>query len=267
MCPIDSGQEPSTNCLQFLAKAFLERDYEAIQATKVENQPAQEPVDQTGVKSEPEPQPEPEPEPAVPPPEETKVEVPIKSEPQPATEDTTTTNPPPAAEPSQPNEPEQPVKTEKPDEAPTIPEQQPPAPSEETKLEPGLDDGGGGGVNEFDLHLDFGDDEMGNQNFLSGSNIGAGVGGGDPSSSVPTGGDAFDMEFEKAEQPQQHQQQQPGADGQGGDNTEDIMAPGESSFDDLFMGSENFGGEGGDQGLLEGDGLMNLNELDDNWFT
>ena len=229
------------------------------------------PVDQTGVKSEP--QPEPEPDPAVQPPEETQAEVAIKSEPQPATEDTTTTNPPPAAEPSQPNEAEQPVKTEKPDEAPTISEQQPPAPSEETKLESGLDDGGGGGVNEFDLHLDFGDDGMGNQNFLSGSNIGAGIGGdtnemtADPSSSVPTGGDAFDMEFEKAEQPQQQQQQQPGTDSQGGDNTEDIMAPGESSFDDLFMGTENFGGEGGDQGLLEGDGLMNLNELDDNWFT
>ena len=230
-------------------------------------------MDQADVKSEPEPAPEPEPQPAMQPPEEAEVGVAIKNELQPTTEDTTTTNPPSAAGPSQPNEAEQPVKTEKPDEAPTISEQQPPAPSEETKLETGLDDGGGGGVNEFDLHLDFGDDEMGNQNFLSGSNIGAGIGGGtnemtaDPSSSVPTGGDAFYMDFEKAEQPQQQQQQQPGADGQGGDNTEDIMAPGESSFDDLFMGSENFGGEGGDQGLLEGDGLMNLNELDDNWFT
>jgi hypothetical protein len=45
------------------------------------------------------------------------------------------------------------------------------------------------------------------------------------------------------------------------------MAPGESSFDDLFMENENFGGEGlGDQNLL-GDDLMNINELDDNWFT
>lgn len=226
----------------------------------------------------------------------------IKTEPQP-----TTTEEPPAAgagQPSQPSEPaEKPIKTENPEET---------GPGADTgagtgaditegKAEPGTNDsngGGGGGVNEFDLHLDFGDDEIGNRNFLSGAFGTTGTGDGttpDLDHSAATGGgDAFDMELQKVggaadtEQQQQQQQQQSqqqsqpqqpqpqpqdttgsaqmDGGGSGGEMLEDVMGPGESSFDDLFLDSENFGGDG-DQGLLDGDGLMNMSELDDNWFT
>lgn len=225
----------------------------------------------------PELAPEPEPEPA---PEQTAMDPEIKTEPQPKAEGTPT-NPPAPAEPSQPDgQPEKPIKAEKPEET------SPGADTTETKAEPEANDSGG--VNEFDLHLDFGDDEIGNQNFLSGSNFGAtATGDGTPDldhSAATGGGDVFDMELQKvdgSETEQQQQQQQPQeqsqlqpqemaassqVDGPGGEMAEDVMGPGESSFDDLFLDSENFGGEG-DQGLLEGDGLMNMSELDDNWFT
>lgn len=225
-------------------------------------------------------------EPAAPTPEKTEAGAEVKTEPQPATEDTTTTNPPPAAEPTQPQEPDRPVKTEKPEEIPATTEQSGGA-STETKLDTGLSDTG---MNDFDLHLDFGDDDAGNQNFLTGTNFRATTtttttGGGNESGPNPSnvaipGGDAFDMEFQKVDtlggsapegqQQQQQQQQQsqasPAGEAAGGDQTEEVMGPGESSFDDLFMGSADLGGETG-EGLLEGDGLMNLNELDDNWFT
>ncbi|KAL2803295.1 hypothetical protein BJX63DRAFT_77633 [Aspergillus granulosus] len=128
------------------------------------------------------------------------------------------------------------------------------------------------GQNEFDLTLDFGDDNnAGNENFFN-ANFGdpsatSGLEAGDTQLSgteqghenaLPTGGDAFDLELQKfSGDPNE----------QFGSNTEDIMVPGESSFDDLFMESENMGGnENGDQDLLAGDGLMQLNELDDSWF-
>ncbi|KAL4964548.1 uncharacterized protein BDV14DRAFT_75881 [Aspergillus stella-maris] len=133
------------------------------------------------------------------------------------------------------------------------------------------------GSNEFDLNLDFGDDNnAGNENFFnanfgdpsagSGLDTGnfqmAGTESGQDSNALPTGGDAFDLELQKFST-------QPGdPNDQFGDNTEDIMGPGESSFDDLFMESENIGGnDNGDQDLLAGDGLMQLNELDDSWFS
>lgn len=224
-------------------------------------------------------------EPVAPTPEKAEAGAEVKTEPQPAMEDTTTTNPPPAPEPTQAQEPEHPVKTEKADETPATAEQSG-EPSTETKLDTGLSDTG---INDFDLHLDFGDDD-GNQNFLTGTNFGATTtttttttGGGNESGPNPSnmaipGGDAFDMEFQKVdamggsapEEQQQQQQQQPQAppagETAGGDQSEEVMEPGESSFDDLFMGSADLGGETG-EGLLEGDGLMNLNELDDNWFT
>jgi hypothetical protein len=82
---------------------------------------------------------------------------------------------------------------------------------------------------------------------------------------IPAGGDMFDLELKRAEA---FSAQGGTQDGQQGNNTEDIMAPGESSFDDLFMDNENFGsGDVGDPSMLEGDGLMNINELDDSWFT
>lgn len=227
----------------------------------------------------------PEPDPAAPASEQTATGVEIKQEPQSAKTEAETTPAnqprPPAPEPSQQSELEKPVKTEKPDETTTsgVPDG-----TTETKVQPGGNDAGG--VNEFDLHLDFGDDEIGNQNFLSGSNLGATTTGdgaqGAPdannSSAVTAGGDAFDMELQKVGtatesgpqagegQPASQPELSTGLENPGGETSEDVMGPGESSFDDLFMGSENFGGDG-DQGLLEGDGLMNMSELDDNWFT
>lgn len=211
--------------------------------------------------------------------EQTAMDTEIKKEPEPQAKEPL---PPAATEPSQPEEqPEKPVKTEKPEEA------VPSADTTEAKAEPGANDGGG--VNEFDLHLDLGDDEIGNRNFLSGSFGATATGDGIPDldhSAATAGGDAFDMELQKVSgsetEQQQQQQQQPSqpepqpppqemtttsqVDGPGGEMVEDVIGPGESSFDDLFLDSENFGGEG-DQGLLEGDGLMNMSELDDNWFT
>ncbi|KAL4766348.1 uncharacterized protein BDW70DRAFT_2767 [Aspergillus foveolatus] len=138
--------------------------------------------------------------------------------------------------------------------------------------------------NEFDLNLDFGDnnnnnnnnDNAGNESFFNttfgDSNANSGLESvntqmpntepGQDSNALPTGGDAFDLELQK------FSTQSGDANEQFGGNTEDIMGPGESSFDDLFMESENMGGnDNNDQDLLGGDGLMQLNELDDNWFT
>ncbi|KAL5002614.1 hypothetical protein BDV10DRAFT_104875 [Aspergillus recurvatus] len=134
--------------------------------------------------------------------------------------------------------------------------------------------------NDFDLNLDFGDNNnnnnAGNENFFNTTfgdpNAGSGPEGlntqmsnmepGQDSNALPTGGDAFDLELQK------FSAQSDDPNEQFGGGTEDIIGPGESSFDDLFMESENMGGnENGDQDLLGGDGLMQLNEIDDNWFT
>ncbi|RDW76610.1 uncharacterized protein DSM5745_06602 [Aspergillus mulundensis] len=131
--------------------------------------------------------------------------------------------------------------------------------------------------NEFDLNLDFGDNgNAGNEDFfntnfgdpnadssLEGGNIQmSNTDPGQDHNALATGGDAFDLELQKfATQPGDPNEQF-------GGSTDDIIGPGESSFDDLFMESENMGGnETGDQDLLGGDGLMQLNEFDDTWFT
>lgn len=186
---------------------------------------------------------------------------------------------------SQPVKTEAPIKAEKPEEPkPAAPDQNPAGPTD-INFDSVLDDRGAG-ANEFDLNLDFGDDDLGNENFLAGSNMdNTNAGGTDQgkdnsfpgnaaidlpgtenqNANLPAGGDAFDLELQRAEALSGANGAQ---DGMFGGNTDDMMVPGESSFDDLFMESENFGGEGGeDPGLLEGDGLMNLNEIDDNWFT
>ncbi|KAJ5664100.1 hypothetical protein N7507_004831 [Penicillium longicatenatum] len=126
-----------------------------------------------------------------------------------------------------------------------------------------------GGSNSFQLSLDFGDDDMGNQAFLSGTAFGTSAPGETPGTSqpensaamAPGGGVAFDMEIQKSEgEPQTFPDQ--------GNTMDDLMGPGESSFDDLFMETENMGDDGtGDLNQLEGDSLMNLNELEDNWFS
>ncbi|KAJ5744628.1 hypothetical protein N7533_009498 [Penicillium manginii] len=124
-----------------------------------------------------------------------------------------------------------------------------------------------GGANTFDLNLDFGNDDTGNQAFLSGTTFGSAE---KPNASMPVensientiptpaGGGAFDMELDRTDGDANLFTEQGG--------TDDMMGPGESSFDDLFMETENFG-EGGDLNHLEGDSLMNISELDDNWFS
>ncbi|KAL4873678.1 hypothetical protein BDV12DRAFT_159407 [Aspergillus spectabilis] len=127
------------------------------------------------------------------------------------------------------------------------------------------------GSNEFDLNLDFGDDNNAeNESFFNsnfgdpnaGSGVDANLESGHDSNALATGGDAFDLELQKySTEPGDPNEEFRG-------NTEDIMGPGESSFDDLFMESENTrGNDNGDQDLLGGDGLMELNELDDSWFA
>ncbi|KAF4168308.1 hypothetical protein CNMCM6936_002764 [Aspergillus lentulus] len=258
----------------FIAKAFLERDYEGIRAEKAALQPAQEvAMDEPSNRSENEGAQEP-PQKI----EEVTETKPLES--QLDEEPTTVQEPLTGDKPSQETEGKI-VKVEKQEGQSSAPDQSVPG-TTEINFDSMLNDGGSG-PNEFDLHLDFGDDDIGNQNFLSGSSLGnTGIGGdigqetdqsgamasmfskeGDNLGSGPTGGDAFDLEFQKTDGfPGQDQQ----AGGQMSNNADDVMAPGESSFDDLFMENENFGEGLGDQNLL-GDGLMNINELDDNWFT
>lgn len=161
-----------------------------------------------------------------------------------------------------------------------------------------------GGANAFDLNLDFGNDEIGNQNFLSGANFldsgNSGTNeqgkdqGGSISSLLPglesyaanAAGDDFNVELQQVgndtsqqqQQPQQlqaqQQQQQQGqqqeqqqqSEAQKDKGQEEVIAPGESSFDDLFMEGDNFGGEG-DDSMLGGDGLMDIGDIDDAWFS
>ncbi|KAJ5574963.1 hypothetical protein N7450_008862, partial [Penicillium hetheringtonii] len=208
----------------FIAKAFLEKDYEAIRAREAAPQPAEDvamnDVDQnttaTQVQPSPpqiQPQSQPEPVEKAPSPEKVdlKKEEPSATEPQAGT----TTDP-------QPSE-EAPVK-------------------EEVENDPGW------WGNSFDLNLDFGNDDMGNQAFLSGSTF---------------GGPLPDTEKPNASNPAETSIPTPSG---GGDRGDEMMGPGESNFDDLFMETENFG-ESGDLNHLEGDSLMNISELDDNWFS
>ncbi|KAI9042003.1 uncharacterized protein KD926_006340 [Aspergillus affinis] len=259
----------------FIAKAFLERDYEVVKARKAALRPVEDVVkNEPIVKQEPEAAPQPR----------ESAEEPGKTEIR-REQDSPSSQPPSTAEVPQPAPTQTPVKTEKPDEPKsTAPDQNLSGPTD-VNFDSVLNDTTGG-ANEFDLNLDFGDDDIGNETFLAGSNMdskNAGVTGQgkgnhlpgnettdlpgteNPNANLPAGGDAFDLELQKAEAFSGADGAQ---DGMFGGGTDDMMVPGESSFDDLFMESENFGGEGdGDPGLLEGDRLMNINEIDDNWFT
>ncbi|KAE8134541.1 hypothetical protein BDV38DRAFT_161850 [Aspergillus pseudotamarii] len=258
----------------FIAKTFLERDYEAIAAQKAALQPAEDVVmSQSETIQDPE---------AAPQVEATAVDTnQVQSEPSKADAVQSHTS----VDAGQQNSSETLVKEEKPAESAAVgPNQSQPGPSE-INFDSVLDDTGG--ANDFDLNLDFGDDDLGNENFLSGSNLGTtntasateqekGVdqsgntttevpGLETGAANIPTGGDMFDLELQKTEA---FSAQNEAPEGQQGNTTEDIMAPGESSFDDLFMDNENFGsGDVGDPSMLEGDSLMNMNELDDSWFT
>lgn len=253
--PIDSSLSDGS---QFIAKAFLERDYEALKASHAVPQPIE---DVAMSDADQQLQPEIQPAPAE------KVEV--ITELVPKLEETVSARQPTPAQ----------IKTEiqsgddvifksehdntgAPD--PSFPEA-----NEDLTFDSVLNDNGGN--NDFGLSLEFNDDDMGNQAFLSGSNLTAPgtTGGADKPSTtqpegkitgVPAGGGAFDMELQKTE-----------GDGENflgqGNSGEDFMGPAESNFDDLFMDTDNFGENGGDFNQLEGDSLMNVNELDDNWFN
>ncbi|GLA02714.1 hypothetical protein AnigIFM60653_002239 [Aspergillus niger] len=266
----------------FIAKAFLERDYEAVQAKKAVLQPVEDVVmNESNVKVESESTSQPSEQPV------TDADT-VQPKTEPA-DDTLAPKPQADANASQPSD--QPVKVEKPEEdAAAVPAAQPVAASGDFNFDSMLADNSG--TNDFDLNLDFGDDGVGNDSFLSGSNLANATSttnngnGGEPNQSsnaptalpgtentpvpAPMGGDAFDLELQKAEaftSQGDNSGEQP-FDGQGGSNMEDVMAPGESSFDDLFMENDNFGGDGaGDASLLDGDGLVNINDLDDSWFT
>lgn len=130
--------------------------------------------------------------------------------------------------------------------------------------------------NEFDLNFNFTNDEIGDQNFLAGADFGnssstmAGEtlndnGAGSISSLLPglesyatdnNAGDNFSFDLPKLGD------QSMG--GQGNSGQDDLMGPGESSFDDLFLEKDNLEG---DDSLLGGGDLMDLGELDDSWLN
>lgn len=241
-----------------MAKAFLERDYEALKATKAALKQPAEDVEMGGTEVKPEPEPLPEPvkekSPSAPPAPPAPTEAAGKPEPE---EKAIA----PAEEEKKPSQVTHVDLTE--------PQQEPDSEPAEINFDSVLNDSAGG-ANDFDLHLDFGDDDIGNQNFLSGSNMAAsGIGSGaenpprsDNNVNTSIGGDAFDLELQKSNAPGAGTQG-PSADSQAHNNPEEVMGPGQSSFDDLFMENDSMG----DPNFLEGDGLMNINELDDSWFT
>lgn len=124
--------------------------------------------------------------------------------------------------------------------------------------------------NDFDLNFNFTNDEIGDQNFLAGADFGNAntTLGGDTnndnganaiSSLLPglesyasnNAGDSFNFDLPKL-----------GDHGNGGHD--DLMEPGESSFDDLFLEKNDLEG---DENLLAGGELMDLGELDDSWLN
>ncbi|GAD95086.1 hypothetical protein ANI_1_1896074 [Paecilomyces variotii No. 5] len=275
------------NAFQFIAKAFLEKDYEALQAKKatppapVPAAPVTEPqqaedvvmkeelVD-SGVSTQG-------------PADQTEAQPSEQKKPDEQGEGTA-----PQATADQQTGKEKDIKNEKQEETGTETGQQF-GTGDELNFDSMLPDTGGTGTNEFDLHLDFGNDEIGNQNFLSGTSFldsEAGNNGrtgqgkdqrGSISSLLPglesyaanATGEEFNMDLQGSgnNTSQQQGQQQPDTQKDNNNNNQDeMMAPGGSSFDDLFMENDNFGADG-DDNLLGGDGLMDIGELDDSWFN
>ncbi|KAJ6120618.1 hypothetical protein N7523_004898 [Penicillium sp. IBT 18751x] len=256
----DSFQDALDNLSEqiFIAKAFLEKDYDAIKAREVAAEPedvVMSDADEKGAESQPSSAEQP-----------VQIEQPVKVEPK-AEEDA-------LAEVAQPTEvvpearpgKEVPVKQEKDSGNDASADPGFPGAHEGVNFNSVL---GGDGASSFDLNLDFGNDDMGDQAFLSGTFGNANETNADKvatsapeedSINAPAGGDAFDLELQNT-----GMGSNPFPDQGTGD---DIMGPGESSFDDLFMETENLGEDGtGDLNQLEGGSLMNLNELDDNWFS
>ncbi|KAJ5391625.1 hypothetical protein N7509_007115 [Penicillium cosmopolitanum] len=237
----------------FIAKAFLEKDYEAIKARETAPQLTEDvAMNDADLNIPPQVQPPPPSQPIAKSPSPEKVDLkeeePTVTEPQVA---------PTATIPEPPPKEEVTVKVEN-EQGASAPTDQGLAETQEINFDSVLNDTGG--ANTFDLNLDFGNDDTGNQAFLSGTTFGNAE---KPNVSMP------------AENPMENTTPHArwrGTDGdtnlfpEQGAGTDDIMGPGESSFDDLFMETENFG-EGGDLNQLEGDSLMNISELDDNWFS
>lgn len=245
--------------LQFIAKAFLERDYEALKATSAAPQPIED-VAMSDVNQQVEPD--------IQPPPTEKVEMDTKLEPIPKLAEAISASHSTPAEIKPDTQSGDDVVVKKEVDNNAAPGQSFPGTNEDLTFDSVLNDTGG--TNDFGLSLDFNDDDMGNQAFLSGSNFTASgaTGGADKLSTtqppgntldVPAGGGAFDMELQKTEGDEGNFLQS--------NSGEDFMGPAESNFDDLFMDTDNFGENGGEFNQLEGDSLMNVNELDDNWFN
>ncbi|KAJ5627913.1 hypothetical protein N7490_010141 [Penicillium lividum] len=248
----ESFQEALDNLSEqiFIAKAFLEKDYEAIKAR--EAVPATEDVPFKGVEEK-----------AV---QDTPQSVDVKMEGQePEIKSKAEIEPPAPTEPIPGPQPSQDATVKEEKQASNGPGDQAfGQDADGINFDSVLNENGGS--NSFQLSLDFGDDDMGNQAFLSGTGFGAAPGETpgtstsqlESSTMATAGGGAFDMELQKSEgEPQSFTE---------GNAMDDMMGPGESNFDDLFMENENLEGTG-ELNQLEGDSLMNLNELDDNWFS
>ncbi|KAJ5917618.1 hypothetical protein N7466_011172 [Penicillium verhagenii] len=242
----------------FIAKAFLEKDYEAIKAREavpVTEDVAMRDVDEKMVQDT---QPQP-----------VNVKIELGTEPGPEIKAKAENEPPAPTEPAPGPEPSPDaiVKEESQTNTKGPTDQAFGAGTDGINFDSVLNETGG--PSSFQLSLDFGDDDMGNQAFLSGTAFGTSAPGETPGTSqpenatamAPAGGGAFDMELQKSEG-------EPHAFPDQGNSMDDLIGPGESSFDDLFMETENMGEDGtGDLDQLEGDSLMNLNELEDNWFS
>ncbi|KAF7718912.1 Uncharacterized protein PECH_006650 [Penicillium ucsense] len=246
----------------FIAKAFLEKEYGAIKAREAVP-PPNESVSTTDIGSKTEGiSKTPSPAPDKPREEAVKVE--------PTTDESTIAVPTAPVVASSHDKTDE-HKTDAEEKEPgteSATNQTMPGSGEGMKYDTGLD--GAGAHNSFDLNCDFGNDDSGNQAFLSGTSFGNPTASNDkggqatasakPQAAPTAGGDAFDMELGKTDS-----HLNSFADHTNG--MDDMMGPGESSFDDLFMEADNMGGTGGDLQQLEGNNLMEMNELDDSWFS
>ncbi|KAJ5987179.1 hypothetical protein N7451_011544 [Penicillium sp. IBT 35674x] len=243
----ESFQEALDNLSEqiFIAKAFLEKDYEAIKAREsvpVTEDVAMGDVDEKTVQD------------IQPQPVDVKMEIGTEPGVKAKTED-------------EPPVPTKPVPGPQPSQDAVVKEEN--QTSNNESMGQGFGDADGinfdsvlnenGGSSSFQLSLDFGDDDMGNQAFLSGTAFGTSAPGETPGTFQPENSAAMAPAGGGEGEPQTFPDQ--------GNAMDDLMAPGESSFDDLFMETENIDDGTGDLNQLEGDSLMNLNELDDNWFS
>ncbi|KAJ5127094.1 hypothetical protein N7448_007873 [Penicillium atrosanguineum] len=241
----DSFQDALDNLSEqiFIAKAFLEKDYDAIKAREAAPEPedvVMSDADEKGAGSQP-----PSAEQPVP------IEETAKAEPKVEEDALAEVAQPVEVVPEAQSGNDATVKQEKDSGNDASADQGFPKAHEGINFDSVL---GGDGANSFDLNLDFGNDDMGDQAFLSGTFGNATETNADKpatsmpeedSTNAPAGGDAFDLELQNT-----GMDSNPFPDQGTGD---DIMGPGESSFDDLFMETENLGEDGtGDLNQLEG---------------